>query len=110
MTRSSFAQTPIAPYYAVIFSSKRTRIDQGYEEMAKKMVSIAEDQPGFLGYESARSTTGLGITVSYWESEESIAAWKQHADHRLAQERGRSDWYEHYEVRVARVERAYSGP
>jgi heme-degrading monooxygenase HmoA len=78
--------------------------------MAERMVTLASAQPGFLGIESARDADGFGITVSYWSSPEAIKAWKEHADHVVAQETGINSWYEHYELRVARVERAYSGP
>lgn len=50
------------PYYAVIFSSKRTEGDNGYGNMAKKMVELATRQPGCLGAESARGPDGFGIT------------------------------------------------
>ena len=71
------------------------------------MIELAADQPGFLGIERARGEDGLGIAVSYWASEEAIANWKKDMDHREAQRRGMKDWYERYEVRVARVERSY---
>ena len=99
------AGTPDPPYYAVIFSSLRTEGDAGYAEMADRMWTLAREQPGFLGAESARS--GLGITVSYWISEEAILAWKQNVDHLIAQQNGREMWYKEYAVRVCRVERAY---
>jgi len=102
-----FASTPEPPYYAVIFTSQRTPADAGYGEMAQRMVELASQQPGFLGIESVRDAAGLGITVSYWSSEAAIAAWKKHAEHRVAQEGGRSTWYQDYALRVARVERAY---
>ena len=76
--------------------------------MSERMVELAQGQPGFLGAESARDANGFGITVSYWQDEASIRAWKSHAEHRIAQETGRQRWYEHYETRVAKVERAYS--
>jgi heme-degrading monooxygenase HmoA len=106
----SFASTPPPPYYAVIFTSRRTAIDEGYDAMSEHMLELARRQPGFLGVESARGADGLGITVSYWISEEAIAAWKAHAEHRIAQSTGRSKWYEHFETRVARVERSRQGP
>lgn len=102
-----FAQTPEAPYYAVIFTSQRTSGDDGYSDMAERMVALAAKQSGFLGVESARGADGLGITVSYWASEEAIAAWRADAEHSQAREHGRSRWYAGFEVRVARVERAY---
>lgn len=100
------AETPVPPYYAVIFTSTRTEGDNGYEQMAQAMFDLAAKQPGFLGFESARE--GLGITVSYWDSPESIAAWQRNSNHLIAQQRGRADWYLAYRVRVCRVERDYA--
>ena len=101
----TIAKTPAAPYFAVIFTSLRTQGDNGYGKMAEAMETLASTQPGFLGIESARD--GLGITVSYWNSLESIAAWKQNAQHLVAQQRGRDAWYEEFKVRICRVERDY---
>jgi len=103
-----FAKTPEPPYFAVIFSS--TLRDNGYAQTAERIAGLASKQPGFLGAESARGADGFGITVSYWASEEAIAAWKAHIEHRAAQEMGKKNWYEHYELRVAKVERAYGKP
>jgi len=103
-----FARTPEPPYYAVIFSSQRSEGDHGYSAMAERMVELASRQAGFLGAESARDPSGFGITVSYWASEAAIQAWKADVEHLAAQEQGRSTWYEHFKVRVSKVERAYS--
>ena len=100
------ASTPEPPYYAVIFTSLRTEGDRGYASMAANMVELASQQPGFLGIESAREE--LGITVSYWQSLEAIAAWKAHAEHQIARDLGRKQWYREFQVRICRVERAYN--
>ena len=105
-----FASTPEPPYYAVIFTSRRTEGDNGYEAMAQAMAELALEQPGCLGAESTRGDDGLGITVSYWVDEVSIRAWQQNTQHLVAQRLGRERWYSHYEMRVAKVERAYWGP
>jgi len=99
------AQTPPTPYYAVIFTSLRTEGDAGYEAIANLMVELAAQQPGYLGIESARD--GLGITVSYWASQEAILNWKAQVKHAAAQRLGREKWYEEYKVRVCLVERDY---
>jgi heme-degrading monooxygenase HmoA len=107
------AHTPRPPYYAVIFTSVRTSADAaGYAAMAARMVELAAAQPGFLGVESARDADGLGITISYWDSLESIRQWRQHAEHRVAQAGGRSRWYARFRLRVCRVERedAFEAP
>lgn len=100
------ARTPDPPYYAVIFSSQRTAVDDGYGETADRMVELASAQPGFLGIESARGADGFGITVSYWESEEAIANWRAHAEHGVAQRDGIAKWYDEFFTRVAKVERS----
>lgn len=110
MADPAFARLPAPPYYAVIFASRRRAGDDAYAATAAHMLALAAQQPGFLGVESARDGEGFGLTVSYWESEQSIAAWKHQMDHRAAQQAGRERWYEHYELRVARVERAYGKP
>lgn len=108
MSRDPFAKLPEPPYYLVAFSSQRSPGDAAaYAAAAERMLELAVAQPGFLGVESARDPDGFGITVSYWESGAAIAAWKQQAEHSAARQQGRQLWYEHFELRVARVERAY---
>ena len=97
-----------AHYYAVIFTSLRTEGDQGYAEAAERMLALAREQPGFLGVESARGDDGLGITVSYWNDEAAILAWKQHPEHVAIRERGRPTWYAQFQTRVCKVERDYA--
>lgn len=94
------------PYYAVIFSSLKSEEQQGYDEMAEKMWHLASQQPGFLGAESA--SDDIGITVSYWQSLEAIANWKQNSEHQLAQKMGREQWYQAFRLRIAKVEREYA--
>ena len=99
------ANTPQPPYYAVIFTSERTDVEEGYGEMAERMVALAIQQPGYLGHESARD--GLGITVSYWTTLEAIRDWKKNTEHLFAQQKGREEWYSSYKTRICKVEREY---
>lgn len=108
MTR--FAPLPEPPYYSVIFTAQRTAEDQGYGRMAERMMELAAEQPGYIGVESTRDEGGLGITVSYWQDEASILAWKAQSEHSFGQKMGQEKWYSHYTLRVAKVERHYDGP
>ena len=101
---TSPAITPEPPYYAVIFTSVRQDGDNGYAEMAEQMLTLASQQPGFLGFETARQE--IGISVSYWTSLEAIQSWKSNMAHQQAQRRAK-DWYQLFRVRVCRVEREY---
>lgn len=106
---SGYDHHPDKPYFAVIFTSQRTKADdRGYEAMAGAMVELAQQQPGYLGIETARGEDGVGITVSYWQDEDAVKNWKQVAKHLAAQKLGREKWYQWYNIRVARVERGYS--
>ena len=107
MTR--FAPPLEPPYYAVIFSNQHSGAHVAdYMATAKRMLELAAEQPGYLGVEAAHEASGFGITVSYWSSVEAISAWRAHAEHTLARERGRQHWYTGYELRVAKVEYARS--
>lgn len=98
---------------AVIFTSLRAMTDgvlvddDGYARTAALMAELAAEQPGYLGVESARGVDGLGITVSYWASEDDAVAWRTVAEHTTAREAGRGRWYQRYELRVATVQRSY---
>jgi heme-degrading monooxygenase HmoA len=108
VTDAKLATTPEPPYYAVIFASLRNKQDDaGYAAAAERMAQLASEQPGYLGVDSVRDAIGIGITVSYWSTEAAIAAWRRHAEHTLAREQGRKSWYAEYELRVAKIERAY---
>lgn len=104
---TGIADTPQPPYIAVIFTNTQHDDVEGYDAMAARMQELAREQPGYLGFESARS--GLGIAVSYWATDDDARTWKGVAEHAEAQRLGRERWYSSYRVRVARVEREY-GP
>ena len=98
-----FANAPKPPYYAVIFTSLRNEGDLGYKDMSDKIETMAKNQPGYLGMESARNE--IGITVSYWKDMESIQAWGAHPIHQEAKALGMKRWYKSYTSMIAEVER-----
>ena len=111
MTDGDFpARLPEPPYYAVIFPSTRPtdEPEDGYAEMAARMLELARQQDGYLGHESLRQADGRGMTVSYWRDEDAIRAWREHPEHIEARRYGRDRWYGAWAVRVCRVERAYT--
>jgi len=93
------------PYYAVIFTSLRTAGEKGYNDMSKRMMDLAKNQPGFIGVESARED--VGITVSYWETLEDIQQWRLHSEHKEARKQGKEIWYSEFKVRICQVLREY---
>ncbi len=102
---------PAPGSWAVIFASRlRGDAGDGYEQVARRMVELAESMPGYLGADSVRDADGRGITVSYWRSPQDIAQWREHAEHREAQRYGRDRFYERYAIHVARIDRSAYWP
>ena len=103
---ADLAQTPQPPYYAAIFSSAHTGDHAGYAEDTQTVLDLAKSHPGFLGIEAA-GDDDLSIAVSYWDSHETIRAFKDLAEHLVIQKRGREQYYRRYKMRIARIERDY---
>ena len=103
---SPIVSTPKPPYFAVIFTSLKRSTDlDDYGGTAQRMVELASQQPGYLGMEHVGDSAGAAITISYWSSLEAIQNWRDHGEHSQAQAKGREKWYEHYSLRICRVER-----
>jgi heme-degrading monooxygenase HmoA len=96
--------------YAVIFRSTRA-IDDGVEygkwsEITDRDVRASE---GYLSHYSFREPdTRKGVTITFFDSLDSIKKWRQQTEHLIAQDLGREKFYEDYEVQVTEVLREYS--
>ena len=95
--------------YAVIFRACAGAQDDEYNETVKKMREIAFSTYGCLEF-VAVTEGDQEIAISYWQDEESIQRWREDVAHKLAQERGKTKWYESYNVDVAKIERRYHYP
>lgn len=96
------------PYYAVIFTAKRSNNLTHYASTAAKMEQLAAQQPGYLGFVASSCADGRTVATSYWQSNADILNWQQQAAHVAAQTEGKRRWYDEYNVEVAKVERTYS--
>lgn len=90
----------------VLFSSRLTAAaGQDYEAMAAEALETARGMPGFVDYKSYRAEDGEKLSVVWWQDEETMAAWRNHPRHRVAQHLGREKWYSEYQIEVAEVRR-----
>lgn len=92
--------------YVVIFRAKIRQLDEHYSKTAQRMRELALTEFGCLEFQ-AITEGNQEVALSYWPSEENIRAWKNHPEHRLAQQAGSERWYEAYHVQVAQVTRQY---
>jgi heme-degrading monooxygenase HmoA len=93
----------------VLFRSRLTA-DAGddYSQMAEEMHSTAKSMAGFVDFRSYKAEDGERISIVWWQDHETMAAWRNHPRHRIAQQNGRSKWYESYNIEVADVVRQNS--
>jgi len=92
--------------YVVIFRAKAGTQGEEYRNTVSRMRELAFENYGCLDFITL--TEGdQEIALSYWNNEESIRQWKSDAEHTLAQELGRKEWYESYIVQIAEIKREY---
>jgi len=99
------SEAPTAPFYAVIFISRKGEELKGYEEMDTRMMELAQQQPGYLGYSSVSKPDG-GIFISYWQDKESIQKWREDSRHGEAKSKAK-DWYAYYHSMISKVESSH---
>ena len=92
--------------FAVIFRAKPGIQDESYIQTVNRMRELAFEKYGCLDF-IAVTEGDQEVAISYWKDEESIVNWKKDSEHALAQELGRSKWYESYLVQVVEVKREY---
>jgi len=93
--------------YAVIFRAKIAGLDEEYSRVAERMKELALEEYGCIEFISVTQGSEE-IAISYWENEDQIRKWKSNSEHTIAQELGRSKWYESYTVQVVKVIREYA--
>lgn len=96
--------------YAVIFYSQKNEDLEGYSEVRDRMLELVSQQPGYISHESFMNDDGRGVTISYWDSIESLQGWKNNQEHSEARQKGRELWYKNYKVEIAKIENSYSYP
>lgn len=80
-----------------------------YLARAAALRSSLEGHPGFISVERFESLTTPGkmLSLSFFEDEASVTAWRQRQDHRESQAAGRNGVFSGYRLRVAQVLRDY---
>jgi heme-degrading monooxygenase HmoA len=89
----------------------REDIDQAeYERTFEQMLELVSTVPGFRSIEGFAGEDGSELAVAWFDSDESIAEWKQHPQHLVTQERGRTEFFSAYDITIAEVDRRYGWP
>lgn len=88
----------------VVFRSRLTEeAGADYSEMAAEMLATAQEMPGFVEFKSFKAEDGERLSLVYWQDHETLAAWRNHPRHRIAQSTGRAKWYAYFSLEVADI-------
>jgi heme-degrading monooxygenase HmoA len=81
-----------------------------YGEIAAQMSSLAQTMAGYVDHKAFTADDGERVTVVTFADRASHDAWREHAEHRVAQRRGRAELYSTYSLQVADVTGVRSFP
>lgn len=101
---------------ATILTVFRSRLREDaradYEPEAQRIDALARTMPGFLGIKTFVADDGERVSIVEFDSQEHHDYWRDHPEHRVAQRRGRDEFYETYTIQVCEVrrERRFSRP
>ena len=89
----------------VVFRSRLNHgVEAAFEPEAARMKTLASAMPGFLDYKVFTADDGERVSIIEFESFESERAWRDHPEHRDAQQRGRAEYYAGYRLQVCAVQ------
>lgn len=80
-----------------------------YLDTAAELRPLLDGIEGFVSVERFKSLTNPGkvLSLSFFESEDAVARWRNTAKHRRAQAMGRGGVFAGYRLRIAHVMRDY---
>ncbi len=92
--------------YIVLFRSRLSdEAGSDYQDMAGDMLQLAKAQPGFIDFTQYTGDDGERLSVIRWKNKETPEAWRDHEQHRVAQNKGRERWYAYYHLEIAELVR-----
>jgi heme-degrading monooxygenase HmoA len=97
----------------VILFRTRLNPDADMAELARlgeRMFSIASSSPGYVSYKEFQAADGESVSIVEFASLETLAAWRDHPEHRQVQDRARREFLAEYKVQVCTQVRASSFP
>jgi heme-degrading monooxygenase HmoA len=101
----------IAAMIAVIFEVEmKSGKEADYFDLAAKLRTELDKIDGFISVERFQSLSNEGkyVSISFWRDEEAVIRWREHAEHQLAQRRGKNEIFADVRIRVAKVIRDYT--
>jgi heme-degrading monooxygenase HmoA len=92
----------------IVFRSRvREGVDEELARVGGRMYDLASSMPGFLSYKDFVAEDGENVTIIEFESLETLKAWREHPEHKITQQRGRTEFFSEYHIQVCTPVRDY---
>jgi heme-degrading monooxygenase HmoA len=93
----------------VVFRSRLAPgVEAEIEKLGSRMYELAAAMPGFVSYREYAAADGESVAIVEFESHETLAAWREHPEHRAGQAAGRERFFSEYRITVCDAVRDYS--
>jgi heme-degrading monooxygenase HmoA len=93
----------------IVFRARlKPDVDHGaLAEVGQRMYELASSMPGYISYKDFVAEDGENVSVIEFESLETLAAWREHPEHKVVQQRGRDEFFAEYRIQVCAPVRDY---
>jgi heme-degrading monooxygenase HmoA len=78
-------------------------VPESYGPRAAEVYGYAVKMPGFRSFKSFTADDGERLALIEFETEAQCRAWRDHAEHRKAQQEGRDLYYSEYSLQICEV-------
>jgi heme-degrading monooxygenase HmoA len=93
--------------YVIVFRSRlRPDAQPDYDRRGAEIYELGSNMPGFIAIKDFIAADGERVAIVEFDTAEHLAAWRDHTEHRVAQQQGRDRFYSEYSIQVCKVERS----
>jgi heme-degrading monooxygenase HmoA len=75
-------------------------VDEALGQVGQRMYELASSTQGFISYKDFVAEDGENVAIVEFESLETLAAWREHPEHKIAQQQGRDLFFSEYHIQV----------
>jgi heme-degrading monooxygenase HmoA len=91
------------PIVTVFRSRLRDDAGDDYSQTAAETEQLARAVPGFVDFKQFVADDGERVSLITFASRAAHDEWRDNPRHRVAQQRGRNDWYAEYRIQVCEL-------
>ncbi len=94
---------------AVVRVTLREDVDlEEFGKFEEKMIALGSSMPGFLEIKEFKADDGECMMLVTFQTRDDMINWRDHPDHKRAQQRGRESYFSKYDVKIGEVMTHYS--